>query len=217
MKKTILFSSLLFGLFLTGCNEQENKDEDGAKVKVKEVENCIYTFNEANTKLDWTAYKFTRKAGVGGTFTKLQVDGKLKGAVPKEIIESLSFSIPTSTVETNDPSRNKKIDSLFFNNLENTDMITGKVLSLRDDGNATLAIKINDVEQEVIGEYTLEDNKFTYKTKINLNDWEAKEQLRTLNVACKDLHTDVENGETESVLWPDVAISFSTELSKKCD
>ncbi|MEX2483168.1 MAG: YceI family protein [Brumimicrobium sp.] len=217
MKKSILFTSLLFGLLVTSCNESENKDGDDAKVEVKEVENCIYTFNDANTKLDWTAYKFTRKAGVGGTFTKLQVDGKLKGAEVKKIIESLSFSIPTSTIETNDPSRNKKIDSLFFNNLESTEMITGKVVSLGDDGNATLMIKMNNIEREVSGDYTLEDNKFTYKTEINLNDWEAKKQLNTLNVACKDLHTDVENGETESVLWPDVSISFSTELSKACD
>jgi hypothetical protein len=217
MKKSILFTSLFFGLIATSCSENENKDDDNAKVKVQEVQNCIYTFNNAKTELDWTAYKFTRKAGVGGTFTQLQVEGKKKGAIPKDIIESLSFSIPTSTVETNDVSRNKKIDSLFFDGLENTAMITGNVVSLGDDGKATMMIKMNEVEKEVSGDYTLEEGKFSFNTEINVNDWNAQEQIKALNMACKDLHTDVENGDTESKLWPDVTISFSTELTKECD
>lgn len=217
MKKTILFSGLIIGLLASSCGGDNAKDNEDAEVKVKEVENCIYTFNANKSTLDWTAYKFLRKAGVGGTFTQLQVEGKKKGAVPKDIIESLSFSIPTSTVETNDLSRNKKIDSLFFDGLENTTMITGNVVSLGENGKATLKIKMNDVENEVIGDYTLDDNKFSFNTEITLNDWKAEKQLEALNIACKDLHTDVENGDTESKLWPDVTISFSTELTKMCD
>jgi hypothetical protein len=217
MKKTILFSGLLFGLLATSCGEQDVADKEDVKLEVKEVQNCIYTFSAEKSTLDWTAYKFLRKAGVGGTFTQLQVEGKKKGAVPKEIIESLSFSIPTSTVETNDVSRNKKVDSLFFDGLENTDMITGNVVSLGDNGKATMMIKMNNVEKEVVGDYTLEGNKFSFDTEINVNDWSAQKQLESLNMACKDLHTDVENGDTESKLWPDVTISFSTELIKECD
>lgn len=217
MKKTILFSSLLFGLLATSCGEQDVADNEDVKLEVKEIQNCIYTFSAEKSTLDWTAYKFTRKAGVGGTFTQLQVDGKKKGAVPKDIIESLSFSIPTSTVETNDVSRNKKIDSLFFGGLEETALITGNVVSLGDNGKATMMIKMNNIENEVVGDYTLEDNKFSFNTEISINDWNAEKQLEALNIACKDLHTDLENGETESKLWPDVTISFSTELTKECD
>ena len=217
MKKTILFSGLVIGLLATSCGEPDIADKEDAKLEVKEIENCIYDFNPDKTNLDWTAYKFIRKAGVNGTFTTFQVDGKTKGAVPKAIIESLSFTIPTSTVETNDLSRNKKIDSLFFDGLENTALITGNVVSLGDNGKATILIKMNEIEKEVVGDYTLEDNKFTFDTEISVNDWNAQEQLKSLNIACEDLHTDVENGDTESKLWPDVTISFSTELTKVCD
>ena len=217
MKKTILFSGLLIGLLATSCGEQDVADNEDVKLEVKEIQNCIYAFSAEKSTLDWTAYKFTRKAGVGGTFTQLQVDGKKKGAVPKDIIESLSFSIPTSTVETNDVSRNKKIDSLFFGGLEKTALITGNVVSLGDNGKATMMVKMNNIEKEVVGDYTLEDNKFSFNTEISINDWNAEKQLEALNIACKDLHTDIENGETESKLWPDVTISFSTELTKECD
>lgn len=217
MKKTILFSSLVIGLLAASCGEPDVADKEDVKLEVNEVQNCIYDFNPAKTTLDWTAYKFIRKAGVSGTFTTFQVEGKKKGAVPKAIIESLSFTIPTSTVETNDLSRNKKIDSLFFDGLKNTALITGNVVSLNDNGKAVIMIKMNDIEKEVEGDYTLDDNKFSLNTEIDLNDWNAQEQLNALNIACKDLHTDVENGDTESKLWPDVTISFSTELTKVCD
>jgi hypothetical protein len=217
MKKTILFSGLVIGLLSASCGGNEANVEKETEVKVKDVQNCIYVFSAEKSTLDWTAYKFLRKAGVGGTFTQLQVEGEKKGAVPKDIIESLSFSIPTSTVETNDVGRNKKIDSIFFDGLENTALITGKVVSLGDDGKATMMIKMNDIEKEVFGEYSLKDNKFSFNTEINVNDWNAQEQLTSLNIACKDLHTDVENGDTESKLWPDVTISFSTVLTKECD
>lgn len=217
MKKTILFSSLLFGLFMTSCGEQDVADNEDVKLEVKEVENCIYVFSPAQTSLDWTAYKFIRKAGVSGTFTLFQVEGEKKGAVIKTMIESLSFTIPTSTVETNDVSRNKKIDSLFFDGLENTEVITGEVVSLGDDGKATIMIKMNNIEKEVVGDYSIDDNKFSFNTEINVNDWNAAKQLDALNIACEDLHTDVENGDTESKLWPDVSIKFSTEFIKECD
>lgn len=202
---------------ITSCGGQDESNEE-TEVKVKEVENCIYTYNPNKTDLNFTAYKFIRKAGVGGTFTGLQVEGELVGAIPKDIIESLSFSIPTSTVETNNQDRNKKIDSLFFGELAGTHMITGEVVSLNEKtGKATLSITMNEITNEVEGDYSLVDNKFDFSAEINVNEWEAQEGIKALNEACKDLHTDVENGDTESKLWPDVTLEFETVLDKKCD
>lgn len=202
---------------LVSCGSQEEHKEE-ADVKVKEIENCVYSYNPDKTDLKFTAYKFIRKAGVSGTFTGMQVEGELSGAVPKDILESISFSIPTSTVETNNADRNKKIDSLFFGELAGTHMITGEVVKLDESkGEATLSVTMNDITNEVNGAYTLEDNKFTFSAEINVNEWDAQEGIKALNEACKDLHTDVENGDTESKLWPDVTLEFETVLDKKCD
>jgi len=209
----------LFGigisLLLASCGGTENETQEEVTDKV--IENCIYTYNPAMTALDWTAYKFLRKAGVGGTFTTINVEGNKSGADPKSIIESLSFSIPVSSVETNDPGRNKKIDSLFFGKLNNSSLLSGKVVSLGENGKAILLVTMNDISNEVEGDYTLTDNVFTFNTEINVERWNAQSGIESLNEACKDLHTDVENGDTESKLWSDVTISFSTELSKECN
>lgn len=213
MKNIYLFGIGVSFLLASCGGGEETKEVSDEQV----IENCIYTYNPALTKLDWTSYKFLRKAGVGGTFTVINVEGDKSGANPKNIIESLSFSIPVNSVETNDPGRNKKIDSLFFGKLSNTSLLSGKVISLGDNGKAVILITMNDVSNEVEGDYTLNDNVFTFNTEINVDRWNAQSGIQSLNEACKDLHTDVENGDTESKLWSEVTISFSTELTKKCD
>ena len=213
MKNIYLFG-IGVSLFLSSCGGSEETQELSSD---QTIENCIYTYNPALTKLDWTAFKFLRKAGVPGTFTTINVEGAKSGANPKSIIESLSFSIPVNSVETNDPGRNKKIDSLFFGKLNNTALLSGKVVSLGDNGKAILLVTMNDISNEVEGDYTLNDNVFKFNTEINVERWNAQSGIKSLNEACKDLHTDVENGDTESKLWSEVTISFSTELTKKCD
>jgi hypothetical protein len=212
--KKLLYLSLVTLLITASCN---SKSENQSAEPTQKIENCIYSYNEVTTQLDWTAYKFLRKAGVGGTFKKINVDGVLQGADPKVIVESLNFSIPVNTVETNDPGRNEKIAKFFFGSLEGTDLLTGRVKSLGDNSKALLEINMNGITQNVEGDYTLVDNVFTFKTEIDVMNWNAELGIARLNEECKDLHTDVENGDTESKLWSDVSINFKMELSKKCD
>lgn len=212
--KNIYISGLGLLLLFSSCSGGEETQEPSSE---QTVENCIYTYNPALTKLDWTAFKFLRKAGVPGTFTTINVEGSKSGGNPKSIIESLSFSIPVSSVETNNLDRNKKIDSLFFGKLNNTALLSGKVVDLGDNGKAILLVAMNDISNEVEGDYTLNDNIFTFNTEINVERWNAQSGIKSLNEACKDLHTDAENGDTESKLWSEVTISFSTELTKRCN
>lgn len=216
MKKYI-FSTLFLAMFTIGCSEGETQEKNDEVQEKEVVKNCMYSYNAAKTELDWTAYKFLRKAGVGGTFKEMEVIGGDANADAQTLIESLSFSIPISSVETNDESRNKKIQEFFFGNLATPELISGKVAELKGDSLAVLEITMNEITKNVEGKYTLDDNVFTYATEINVLDWNAKQGLDALNKECEGLHTDVENGDTESKLWPDVTISFKTTLDKSCD
>lgn len=215
--KKYLFSTLFLALFTVGCSDETSEEKGGENQEKEVVKNCMYSYNVAKTELDWTAYKFIRKAGVGGTFMNIEVDGGDANPDAQTLIESLSFSIPISSIETNNESRNKKIQEFFFGNLTTPELISGKVAELKGDSLAVLEIKMNEITKNVEGKYTLEDNVFTYATEINVLDWNAKQGLDALNKECEGLHTDVENGDTESKLWPDVTISFKTTLDKSCD
>lgn len=210
------YTTLVFGLLLTSCGENQTTEieEETQETKIK---NCLYAYNPAASKLDWTAYKFLRKAGVGGTFKEINVDAPETTGDAHSMIESLSFNIPISSTDTQNEGRNKKIQEFFFGGLASTELISGKVVSLGDNGKAVLAITMNEITQEVEGDYTLEGPTFTYNTEIDVNDWNAEAGLAALNEECKDLHTDYENGDTESKLWSDVTIAFSTTLSEVCD
>ena len=218
MKKYI-FPLFVGGLLLSSCGEEtESKDKEQAeKSDKKKVENCIYSYNAAKSELNWTAYKFLNKTGVDGSFKTVNVKGGESAADVRSLISSLSFSIPINSLETNDQSRNKKIVDFFFGNLTNSDLLTGEVVSLNDDGKAIISIEMNDIKREVEGDYILNNETFTYQTEIDVMDWNASAGIENLNEECKDLHTDVQNNDTESKLWSDVTIAFKTTLDKTCD
>lgn len=208
--KFLAGSALFAGLILTSCGgNSEPKPENPQE----EFKICYYQYNDASTEFSWTAFKTTAKKPVGGTFNEMKISGIEKSDDPKKLIESLSFDMVTSSVETKDETRNKKIAEFFFGT-NNTSNITGKVKSLGDDGKATLTINMNAMDVDVIGDYTLEDGKFTFKSTIDVAAWNSLPGLELLNEKCNDLHSG-EDGVSKT--WQEVELSFSTILSSDCE
>ncbi len=203
----ILLASFLIVLSFTSCNSNKEKKEE-----VKKTQECFYEYDEIKSSLEWVAYKTNDKKPVPGTFNDIKMDGT-KGKSPKEVIESLKFKMRTESVETNVPDRNKKIAEHFFNTI-NTPIIEGEVKELRNDGKAVLMITMNNTPVKVTGNYVLSENDFSFETTIDLSLWNALEGIKTLNDACKELHTG-EDGVSK--LWEEVKISFKTTLKKGCD
>ncbi|PKR81384.1 hypothetical protein CW751_04830 [Brumimicrobium salinarum] len=215
-KNTKFLFVALAGLMMSSC-AGETETTDTAKAEVEKTETCSYAYDAANSELSFTAYKFLGKTGVSGTFTEINVKGGEENEDPHALIEALSFEIPISSIHTKDESRDGKINEFFFGKI-NTEVISGEVIDLDDaTGKATLAITMNEITKEVEGEYLLADTEFSFDTEINVLDWEAEAGIEALNEECKELHTDFANGDTESKLWPDVSLSFSTKLEKVCE
>ena len=206
MKKYMLLSAtLLTGLlFSCGGNDTETTKSTSGK--------CSYSVVNENSTLEWTAFKFTERKGVIGTFREINIDGLESSEDPKTLIESLSFSIPTSTVETENTERNGKISKQFFGTIS-TEKITGEVKSLGKNGKAVISIKMNRVSKDVTGEYTLNAGTFVFKAAIDVVDWNAGNGIAALNAICKDLHTGTDG---VSKLWSEVDLSFTTVLKKEC-
>lgn len=188
-----------------GSPESEKAASPGKK--------CQYSYNAGTTMLEWTAFKFTEKTAVKGTFSTINVSAGGVMDDAKELIESLSFSIQTSSVETQNPDRNAKIAKRFFGTI-GTETISGEVKKLSRNGKAVIAITMNKVTKEVEGEYLLEDGYFTWNATIDVTDWNAIPGIDALNAICKDLHTGADG---KSKLWSEVGLSFSTELEMECD
>jgi|SRR5690554_2171039 len=217
MRKNTKFLFVAFaGLMLSSCGEStESTEVEVASSEQEKV--CFYTYDAGESEMSFTAYKFLSKVGVGGTFTEINVEGGEKNEDAKALIEGLSFNIPISSLSTKDVSRDGKISTFFFGEI-NTEAIAGAVKSLDETtGKATLAITMNEITNDVIGDYVLNDNAFSFDAVIDVLDWDGQAGIDALNEECKELHIDLANGDTESKLWSEVAISFSTELKKECE
>lgn len=211
MKSTINFLSLLaFAIILLTACSGESKKEESAPAK---KESCFYSYNSSSSVLEWTAYKFSDKTEVKGTFNDIKIEGLENSEDPKKLIESLKFVIQTASVETQNVERNGKIASKFFGTMS-TQTISGKVKNLKKNGKAIVQIEMNDVKKNVEGDYTLEDGHFTFSATIDVLDWNGGHAIEMLNTICKDLH---KGPDGVSKLWSEVGLSFTTDLMSDCD
>lgn len=207
--KFLIKSAFVAGVLLTSCGGNEKPQEESKEA----FEICYYHYNNASTVFNWTAFKTTEKTPVGGTFNEIKIEGLEQSDDPKTLIESLTFEMATASVETKDESRNGKIAEFFFAK-NNTPNITGKVKSLEENGKATITINMNALDVDVVGDYTLENGKFQFKTVIDVADWNALPGLELLHENCKDLH---KGADGISKTWQEVELNFSTVLTSDCD
>lgn len=214
MNKKIFYTLALSMVFLTSCssNGEENGAESTSEEQQTEQSSCMYRYNEGTTKLTFTGYKTSAKKGVPGSFNEITVSSE-QSEDPKKVIESISFSIKTSSVETNDESRNQKLATLFFD-VMNTPFIEGKIKELKEDGKAVFEIMMNEITVDVEGDYTLEGAKFKWSSDIDVSTWNGMKAVESLNEACKDLHTG-EDGVSKT--WSEVNLALEMELLSDCE
>ena len=208
MKK---ISILLIALALSFSACKNEKKE----TKTESVEETVtaekFIVKPEGTSVKWTAYKTTEKKPVGGVFKTLNFENK-EGASPQEALNNLSFSIPVSSVFTNDATntRDAKIITSFFGAMLDTALLKGTIKYVNDSYVAS--ITMNGVTSNLPLDITItEERRVTLTGTMNLNDWNALGALESLNKVCFDLH---KGADGVSKTWEDVAIEVNTFLRK---
>lgn len=192
-------------LQMTSCKTEAKKEDQKETKTVKEEEksSAAFSLKTAKNDINFTAYKTTEKVPVKGVFTKIEVLKGGEGNSVKEAMNGVEFKIPVSGIETKDNSRNYKIQKFFFGVMENTINLTGK-LSLNDDTKGSAEFTMNGVTEKLPFEYTIEGNIFTMKTVMDIEKWNARNAVESLNVACKELH---KGADGVSKTWSEVTIN----------
>lgn len=199
MKKIALLF-FTFGILAVSCKKEE-KTETAVTTA---VEAGALKIVSDSTKVSWTAYKTTEKVGVGGSFTEIKLNDTKTGSTPEAILEGATFSIPVSSLFTNNPERDGKLKEFFFGVLKNTELISG-TLNFKE-GKCLLTIKLNDVEKQIPVTPEFKDNRFSINSTIDLVDFGAEGAVASINKACYDLH---KGADGVSKTWSEVAISGS--------
>lgn len=204
------FSVLILALTLSivAC-KNEKKETKTTETEVVETEKFVA--KPEATSVKWTAYKTTEKKGVGGEFKTVNFEIK-SGASVEEALNNLEFSIPISSLFTNDATntRDAKIKESFFGSMLNTEFLKGTIKVA--DGKYAASLTMNGVTHDLpLDVKVTEERRVTMSGVMNLKDWNALDALAALNKVCFDLH---KGPDGVSKTWEDVAIEVSTYLRK---
>lgn len=168
----------------------------------------LYSVEPLTTKVSWTAYKTTEKIGVEGQFTKVNFTNIKKSLTPREALNGTEFSIPISSLFTNNDERDSKLMKLFFGVMDNTEFLSGS-LELTSDTEGIATVKMNNISKSFPVEYTLSGQMASFTGILNVEDWNTQKALESLNIACFDLH---KGADGVSKTWSEVKIDIVTYL-----
>lgn len=209
-KLAFTFLTTLVVLF-TSCKDtkknQENKDVD---VAAKSSE--IFSLIQDSTKVSFTAYKTTDKLPVGGTFNTINITNSHEGNTVLEALNGTKFSIPVSSLFTNDPTgtRDPKLLEFFFGVMNNPELISGTFKV--ENEKCSIDVTLNGETQSIPLTYeTVDDNKLIFKGIMDLENWNAMDAVASINKACEALHTGKDG---ISKTWSEVALQAEVMLQK---
>lgn len=206
MKKVVVLSLLfVVALSFTSCKSEKSKKEETPSTQKKE-QTKAYSLKSAKNEINFVAYKTTDKVPVGGQFKKVNIISGGEGNTIKEAISNAEFSIPVSSLFTNNTSRDYKIKKFFFGIMDNTKLLSGKFM-IENDTNGYVSLTMNGVTDKIPFTYSIEAKSFSMKAAMDINKWNAVKALNSLNTVCKDLH---KGADGVSKTWSEVVLNIKT-------
>ncbi len=210
LAKSRVFILFFMGILLMTFNACQQDTEEILAAS----EDVTYTYDHSTTVLTWTAYKYTDKIGVSGTFDEFNINHINQANSIADLVQDLSFSVNPHSVNTNLPFRDQNIIDYFFTQLDIDGDITGSITNSTESkksGSMMVDINMNGVNNAIYFNYTFSeiDNKLTIEGDIDVNDWNGENALSVMNEHCAELHTGADG---INKLWPDVSIQIETTL-----
>lgn len=204
MRKLVLIclaAVMSFAMVSCGSSSTENKNaKQSAQV------DGDFTIYPERASLRWTAFKFTERVGVSGTFSDVTTTDAKKGTSVPACLEKMNFKVNTSSIDSNSEERDGKVQKFFFGTMKGGDSIEGQFGTFNGDGNSGIYqvnLVLNKYRNAVDFEYTVDDKEIVLKGKINLADFDAQKSVDSINKKCEVLH---KGSDGISKLWPDVDV-----------
>lgn len=208
MKKSIVYLIVLSLASFTVSCKTETKKEVRKQENRTTTKNAAYNLQEAKSEINWTAYKTTEKIPVKGRFNKVKITSGGTGESIKEAIDGAEFSVPVSSIFTNDSGRDYKIKKFFFGVMDKTELLSGKFI-IENDSMGYSDITMNGITKKLPFKYSLKGKVFQFTGTMKITDWKAEKALESLNTVCKDLH---KGADGISKTWDEVALNITAKF-----
>jgi len=206
MKKIVIVSILsIFMMNLVSCK----KEKEVTSEKKETIEK--YVIDSETTVVHWTAYKTSDKVPVKGIFKQVEITNVTPAGNPVEVVKNVKFSIPVSSIFSNDSIRDFKLSTFLFGKMKSTSHIKGEI-SLSDNGKGEASITMNGFTKDVPLSYEVHGDDIKINAKIDLNNWQAQAALTALNGVCSEKH---KGADGKSITWSEVDIMVELKTKKK--
>lgn len=207
LSKYLLPLILLCGMI--SCNNSDKKPSHKTSEQNQFSGLQQYTIDTSGISILWTAYKFTNKTGVSGSFNTYTFENKKASGTVEDILKKSKLTIPTATVNSAKPIRDFKLEAYFFKAF-NTLEIIGTITKVKES-EGVINLKMNRISKQIPFTYAIQKDTIRLFTNLNLTYWKAEEALKTLNTACYELHKGTDG---ISKLWPDVDVVIKIPVYK---
>lgn len=213
MRKLVLIcvaSVMSFAMVSCGGSGTDKKAEKDGSEQVA----GSFTAHTEKAGLKWTAYKFTNRVGVSGTFDDIQSSGSKAATSVPGSLEGMEFKINTSSVNSSSEDRDGKLKQYFFGTMNGGAIIEGKFSSFEGEfeGVYHVDIALNRQRRPLKLKYKVSGEEIELIGKLNLGDFQAEKSVESINKKCDVLHTGTDG---VSKLWPDVDIEIHIPFTSK--
>ena len=218
---------MLFVFSLFACQDSNQTSQNKDKPQVEKVsdtvkaeeksavaQECTYKITQA--KPGWTAYKYTEKAPVGGTFNTFTLSPAKPAPSLTDAIQGLSIEIDASSVESKNPARNTTIAEKYFALFAPKSVIKGNVISAKGDdkkGSIEINIDMNGVQKPYTFSYEEKDGGLIASSVMDMMDFQLQKPFDSIHTACKTLHTGTDG---VAKTWTEVALHVVVTYEKQC-
>lgn len=211
MKNLKLIAIAMILITAISCKDSKKSNEE----KSTETQTTAATYSMVNdsTKVSFTAYKTTGKAAVSGSFKEITLTNTGEGKTAFAALNGTKFSIPVSSLFTNDATgtRDPKILKFFFAVMKNTKLISGE-FKVSGDNNCSIDVTLNGKTANIPLKYTENsDTSLSFDGVMNLENWDGLAAVASINKACEALHTGKDG---VSKTWSEVAVHADVLLNK---
>tara|TARA_B110000046_G_C12833934_1_gene330629 strand:- start:47 stop:667 length:621 start_codon:yes stop_codon:yes gene_type:complete len=205
MKKNTLITCivLLLSISIVSCKNNPKKE-------IKETPQISYTLDQSTSKVGWTGYKTTDKVPVKGEFKKITISNPKSSGNASKLLDGVEFSIPVSSIFSNNEDRDGKLQKFFFGIMDQTELLSGKI-TLKNESTGSLTVKMNAMSKSLPINYTFKDSKFTFSGTMNLDEWGGQAAIASINKVCENLH---KGADGISKTWNEVEINASISVIK---
>ena len=162
------------------------------------------------TKVEFAGYKFLTKTKVGGTFTDVKVTHDEKATNLESLLRSLKVQIATSSLETNNKSRNKNIlTTLFATKGSKYVVAKTKTVNLKNDY-IVMSVTIEKITKDIVFQYTKIKDSLIFSSSIDLVAFGLGQQFADFAAKCAGFHTD-ENGIHKT--WSSIDVIVKSNIT----